>query len=186
MWFLESPKPDVSHASVFSRILMHPVFFSPPSFFLFMFVLFIAEIHNWQIRPDASYVSFLPSLFENKCFYSMYVTPFIAIPRSRGIKSHFSAAWAVIPCCQSPLYCRSCICSCLVLSIDDVGAADASTGTIMQLHKPVKLHFPIHGSAFFETKGEERLNKYVYLPQQQNSKLYANTQLLSAYGNIFM
>lgn len=165
---------------------MHPVFFSPPSFFLFMFVLFIAEIHNWQIRPDASYVSFLPSLFENKCFYSMYVTPFIAIPRSRGIKSHFSAAWAVIPCCQSPLYCRSCICSCLVLSIDDVGAADASTGTIMQLHKPVKLHFPIHGSAFFETKGEERLNKYVYLPQQQNSKLYANAQLLSAYGNIFM
>lgn len=82
------------------------------------------------------------TLYENQCYYSIYVPPFIAIPRSTEIKSHFSAAEAVIPCCQSPLYCRSCICSCLVLSIDGVGAAGASTGTIMLLHKPAKAAFP--------------------------------------------
>lgn len=54
------------------------------------------------------------------------------------MKSHFSAAEAVIPCCQSPLCCRSCICSSLVLSIDGAGAAGASTGTIMPLHNPEK------------------------------------------------
>lgn len=78
----------------------------------------------------------------NKC-------PTLYCHRSTGIKSHFSAAEAVILCCQSPLCCRSCICSSLVLSIDGVGAAGASTGTIMQFHKPAKLRFPTHGSAFF-------------------------------------
>lgn len=38
MWFLESPKADVSHASVSTWIILHPVFLSPLSFFLYVFV----------------------------------------------------------------------------------------------------------------------------------------------------
>ena len=38
-------------------------------------------------------------------------------PRSTQLKRHFSAAEAIIPCCQSLLCCRSCICSGLVLCI---------------------------------------------------------------------
>lgn len=38
MWFLESPKADLSHALVSTWIISHPVFLSPLSFFLCMFV----------------------------------------------------------------------------------------------------------------------------------------------------
>lgn len=103
------------------------------------------------------------------------------------MKSHFSAAEAVIPCCQSPLYCRSCICSSLVLSIDGVGAAGASTGTIMPLHKPAKNCISLHmDQRFLDAKGEERLNKYVYPHRLWTSTFHANARLHSAYSYIFM
>lgn len=103
------------------------------------------------------------------------------------MKSHFSAAEAVIPCCQSPLCCRSFICSSLVLSIDGVGAAGASTGTIMPLHNPAKNCISLHmDQRFLDAKGEERLNKYVYPLRLWTSKFHANARLHSAYSYIFM
>lgn len=141
----------------------------------------------WHISPDAGLPPFCTSLNKNQCFHSVHAPPFNVIPKSREIektKKNFSAAKAVIPCCQSLLYCRSCICSCLTLSIDGVGAANASTGTITLFHKPAKLNFSTDGSAFCGPKGGEMLSKYVYPVQQHTSKFAANTQLHRAYRNI--
>lgn len=38
MWFLESPEADVSHASASTWIILHPVFLSPLSFLLCLYV----------------------------------------------------------------------------------------------------------------------------------------------------
>lgn len=139
MWFLESPKTDVSHVSVSTWItsIQH----APHSF---SFFLEWAEIQEWQISPDAVGLPprFQCVLVKESGLYSICPTPFIAILKNTEIKK------AVILCCQSPLCCSSCICSCLVLSIDGVGEAGASAGTIMLLHKLEKLQFLTHRSAF--------------------------------------
>lgn len=109
------------------------------------------EIREWRMSPDASCASMslpLASVYGNQCFYSIHAPLFIANPGSTQIKSHLLAAEAEIRCWQSLLCCRSCICSCLVLCTDGVRAADTSAATIMQLHKPAKLHLPTLGSVF--------------------------------------
>lgn len=106
--------------------------------------------------------------------------------QERRNKKPLSAAKAVIPCCQSPLYCRGCICSRLVLSIDGVGAADASVGTIMQPHKPAQLASSPHKDQRFpRAKGEEHLNKYAYPSLLWILYFHRNSQLHNAYSNIF-
>lgn len=115
---------------------------SPLSLFLFVFVSGrrLRSDRSVQMLPSPHFLP-LASLCLRPCHYLIYTPPFIAIPRSKGRKRHFSAAEAVISCCQSPLYCRSCICSSLLLSTEHMGAAGASTGTIMLPHKPEKLPF---------------------------------------------
>lgn len=117
MWFLECPMADVSPTSVSTWIIS-------PSLFLFCLFLFYILGGDSGVTDQSScwhrfiFAMRLHLCFRVTVFNSIYAQPFIAIPRSTGIKSHFSAAEAVIPCCQSPLYWRSCICSSLVLSIE--------------------------------------------------------------------
>lgn len=125
------------------------------------------EIQEWQISPDCGFASFLPCIAMHICFRltvfnSIYAQPFIAIPRSTGIKSHFSAAEAVIPCCQSPLYCRSCICSSLVLSIEWElqEPRQAQLCCLTNQQNCISLHM---NQCFLDAKGWDRLDKYVYL-----------------------
>lgn len=147
MWFLECPKTNVLPASVSAWIIS-------PSLFPFCLFLFYTLGGDSGVTDQSRrwlrlvFALRLHLCFRVTVFNSIYAQPFITIPRSAGIKSHFSAAEAVIPCCQSPLYCRSCICSSLVFFYW-VGAAGAWTGTIMLPHKLAEQHFPTHESMFF-------------------------------------
>lgn len=124
---------------------------------------------------DAGFALFMlfVSLYCSQRYYK-HVPPFFAIPRSTGIKSHSSAVEAVIPCCQSPLYCRSCICSFLELSFEGVGAAGTSTYTFCAPSQMSETKFPHTNQHFLVAKGESRLDKYVYPHWLLITKTYAN------------
>lgn len=123
VWFSESPKPDLSASNVFLSIKC----LSP-------YVCFFCYSEDFAVTRSVQMLVCMRIGAFIQC-----VPPFIAVPWSTEIKSHFLAAEAVIPCCQGPLYCRSCICLRLPLSIVNVGAA--SMGTIMHLRKQAKRHF---------------------------------------------
>lgn len=96
-------------------------------------------------RRNTGAASFMPlmSLYLSQSSYSIRRQT-LYFQEQKNEKALFSTAGAVIPCCQSPLYCRSCICSFLDSSIEGVVAAGVVTGTIMLLLKPVKKILPLH------------------------------------------
>lgn len=117
-----------------------------PQHWFLLCVIDWEEIWEWQAGADAT-VALPPFCHLALCMRINANIQYVShthchSQEHRNGKSHFSAAEAVIPCCQSLLYCRSWICSCLVLSIDGVEAAAASTGPIMPPHQPALLHFP--------------------------------------------
>lgn len=119
--FRKSPKANVSNASVCTWTIS-------PSWAYSSACLLLFHRLGGDRGSDGS-VQMLLCLVSAFCIFVLesvgaiiqYVShPFIVIPRSKGIKkSHFSAAEAVIPCCQSPLCCGGCICSSPELSIEE-------------------------------------------------------------------
>lgn len=106
------------------------------------------EKKYWRCLIYATYVF----VFESELLFNNTTDPLF--PGAEEWKGAFSTAGAVIPCCQSSLYCRSCICSFLDLSTEGVVAVFVLTGTIMLLLKPVKkkknpyifIHNPVFSS----------------------------------------
>lgn len=90
------------------------------------------EKKYWRCLIYATYVF----VFESELLFNNTTDPLF--PGAEEWKGTFSTAGAVIPCCQSSLYCKSCICSFLDLSTEGVVAVFVLTGTIMLLLKPVK------------------------------------------------